>query len=344
MSARLGEWARSFGIARGTILGFLILLCAAAGLLDLSLGQLGSQSLQRIGMNMVLALSLLPMIRGGTGLNFGMPLGLVAGLLGCVIALEFELTGLTGFMTAALLGVIFAVPIGIIYGLVLNAVRGNEMLVGWFLGLSFVGFFSLFWYRAPFSNPKLVFPIGGRGLRQTLPLRETFGDALDALFGTDSLRLGLLLAVAVVLVLVWILFRTKFGVEVESAGENPRFAESSGVVVPRARVLAVTASTCLAALGIVIFVQSFGLVQLYAAPIMFTLPTMAALLIGGASLHRANLAHVVIGVTLFQSILVVAPPVLVKAVAGGDELAESIRTSIQNGMILYALTRAAVFR
>jgi simple sugar transport system permease protein len=109
-------------------------------------------------------------------------------------------------------------------------------------------------------------------------------------------------------------------------------------------MLAVTASTCLAALGMVFFVQSFGLVQLYSAPIMFTLPTVAAVLIGGATLRRVTIAHVIVGVTLFQSILVVAPPVLMKAIPGGEEMAEALRITIQNGMILYALTRRGALR
>ena len=139
MSERLREWARSFGVARGTILGFLVLLVAGAGLLDLSLGQLGSQSLQRIGMNMILALSLLPMIRGGTGPNFGLPIGCVAGLLGCVTVLEYDMTGFSAFVSAALLGVIIAVPLGVVYGLILNAVKGNELVVGYFLHRYVVG-------------------------------------------------------------------------------------------------------------------------------------------------------------------------------------------------------------
>ena len=64
---------------------------------------------------------------------------------------------------------------------------------------------------------------------------------------------------------------------------------------------------------------------------------MACLLIGGASVSRATLLHVIIGTVLFQSILTVALPVTSQVVAG--DFSETARLIIQNGMILYALTR-----
>ena len=67
-------------------------------------------------------------------------------------------------------------------------------------------------------------------------------------------------------------------------------------------------------------------------------PAVACLLIGGASVGRATLTHVVVGTFLFQSILTAALPVTSQFVAG--DVSETARLIIQNGMILYALTRA----
>jgi len=66
-------------------------------------------------------------------------------------------------------------------------------------------------------------------------------------------------------------------------------------------------------------------------------PAVACLLIGGASVTRATLTHVIIGTFLFQSILTVALPVTSQVVQG--DISETARLIIQNGMILYALTR-----
>ena len=96
-------------------------------------------------------------------------------------------------------------------------------------------------------------------------------------------------------------------------------------------------STVLAAVGIVVFAQSYGFVQLYTAPLLMAFPAVACLLIGGASVSRATLTHVIIGTFLFQSILTVALPVTSQVIQG--DISETARLIIQNGMILYALTR-----
>jgi simple sugar transport system permease protein len=138
-------------------------------------------------------------------------------------------------------------------------------------------------------------------------------------------------------VLVALFFRSRAGLSISAARSNPRFALAAGILDERTRVQATVLSTVIAALGIVVFCQSYGFVQLYTAPLLMAFPTVACLLIGGASVSRATLAHVVIGTVLFQSILTVALPVTSQVVQG--DFSETARLIIQNGMILYALTR-----
>ena len=66
-------------------------------------------------------------------------------------------------------------------------------------------------------------------------------------------------------------------------------------------------------------------------------PAIAAILIGGASVNRVTVWHVLIGTFLFQGILTMTPTV-VNAVIQTD-MSETIRIIVSNGMILYALTR-----
>jgi len=47
-----------------------------------------SDTLVRFGMNGVMVLAMVPMIVSGCGLNFGLPLGIIAGLLGAVTSIE----------------------------------------------------------------------------------------------------------------------------------------------------------------------------------------------------------------------------------------------------------------
>jgi simple sugar transport system permease protein len=103
------------------------------------------------------------------------------------------------------------------------------------------------------------------------------------------------------------------------------------------RILSAMLSTSLAAVGIVIFAASYGWVQLYTAPLMMAFPAIACILIGGASINRATIPHVIFGTFLFQTILTIALPVTSSVVRG--DVSEVARLIIQNGMILYALSR-----
>jgi simple sugar transport system permease protein len=194
---------------------------------------------------------------------------------------------------------------------------------------------------APFHNPELVWAIGGKGLRTTLTLGNSFDRLLDHLgqFTVAGLVVptGTLLLFAALCALVGLFFRTRAGITISAARSNPRFARACGISDSRTRVQATVFSTVLAAIGIVVFCQSYSFVQLYTAPLLMAFPVVACLLIGGASMSRATLTHVIIGTVLFQSILTVALPVTSQVVAG--DFSETARLIIQNGMILYALTR-----
>ena len=108
----------------------------------------------------------------------------------------------------------------------------------------------------------------------------------------------------------------------------------------KSRKQSVIISTVIAAIGIVVYQQSFGFIQLYLAPFNMAFPAIAAILIGGASVNRVTIWHVMIGTFLFQGILTMTPTV-VNAVIKTD-MSETIRIIVSNGMILYALTRRMV--
>ena len=117
-----------------------------------------------------------------------------------------------------------------------------------------------------------------------------------------------------------------------------KFAQATGINADKSRKQSVIISTVIAAIGIVVYQQSFGFIQLYLAPFqIMAFPAIAAILIGGASVNRVTIWHVMIGTFLFQGILTMTPTV-VNAVIKTD-MSETIRIIVSNGMILYALTR-----
>lgn len=337
------EFVRELGLPRLLIAGFVVALFGVAFATHMDMHLLITDSLLRVARNGLIVLALLPAVQGGLGLNFGLPLGIICGLLACVVTLNAGLAGWGGLAGAAALGAALAVPAGLAYGWLLNRTRGQEMMVGTYLGFAVVSGMSIFWTMAPFHNPQLVWAIGGHGLRTTLTLTGSFDKLLDNLgafsVGGVTVPTGTLVLFLGTCALVGLFFRTRMGLTISAARSNPRFARAAGISDERTRVQAAVLSTVIAAIGIVVFCQSYGFVQLYTAPLLMAFPAVACLLIGGASVSRATLTHVIVGTLLFQSILTIALPVTSQVIRG--DISETARLVIQNGMILYALTRRA---
>ena len=97
-------------------------------------------------------------------------------------------------------------------------------------------------------------------------------------------------------------------------------------------------STMLAAVGIILYGQSFGFTQLYDFPLLLAFQAVASILVGGATAQRARVFNVIIGTLIFQGILTNALPVFTTIFQVGD-LTDIIRLIIQNSIILFALTR-----
>ncbi len=341
MVERFQEMKARLGVPRLIIIGFVLALFVTAFATGMPIGPLVSASLVRIGMNGTLVLAMVPTIAAGVGLNFGLSVGILCGLVGALISMEIGLRGFTGFFAAILFSLPFAVVAGWAYAVLLNKVKGQEMMVGTYVGFSSVAVMCIFWLLAPFRNPEMVWAIGGQGLRYTLTLDKYFGKVLNNLLlvsiGQWEFPLGLLGFFGILCLLIHLFFKTKVGMAVKAAGANPRFAQASGIDPDRTRTVGVILSTVLGAVGIIVYAQSYGFLQLYMAPQMMGFPAVAAILIGGANLKDARISHVVLGTALFQTLLTIALPVTSRVIEG--DISEVARLIISNGMILYALTR-----
>ncbi|NLY51371.1 MAG: ABC transporter permease [Firmicutes bacterium] len=329
------------GVPRLIIIGFVLLLFIIAYATGMAIGPLVSASLVRIGMNGILVLAMVPTIAAGVGLNFGLSVGILCGLVGALLSMEVGFQGFSGFFTAILFSLPLAVLAGWAYASLLNKVKGQEMMVGTYVGFSTVAVMCIFWLLAPFKNPEMIWAYGGQGLRYTLTLDNYFGKVLNNFLlvsiGQWEFPLGLLGFFGLLCLFIHLFFRTKVGMAVKAAGANPRFAEASGIDPDRTRTVGVILSTVLGAIGIIVYAQSYGFLQLYMAPQMMGFPAVAAILIGGASLRDARIPHVLLGTALFQTLLTIALPVTSRVIEG--DISEVARLIISNGMILYALTR-----
>lgn len=334
---------KKIGFPRFIITVFLIMFLISAVGLGLSLSDLLTDMINRFGMNAILVLAMVPTVQAGVGINLNLALGVIFGLIGALVSLEMGLTGWWSLVVALGISIPLAIIAGYLYGLLLNKIKGQEMTVGNYFGFSLVSLMCIFWLIAPFKNESLVWAMGGKGLRVTLTLEDSMGSLLNNFLafkiGGVKIPTGLLLFFALCAGLVYLFTNTKTGAALRVSGSGEKFAISNGLNVDKYRILSVIISTVLAAIGIIIYSQAFGFLQLYNAPLYVSMPAAASILIGGATLNKATISHVIIGTLLFQGLLVVALPVI-NLVSQGS-MAEIIRITISNGIILYALTRKA---
>ncbi len=338
------EWLiGKLGIPRVIIGMFFILLCFMTLWYDLSLPSLLSNTVVRMGMNAIMVLAMVPGIQCGISLNLGLPIGLVAGLIGGLLTIELEIPGVAGFLFAILVGVVIAIISGYLYAQLLNRLKGEEMSVTTYVGFSIVSLMCIAWLVLPFKSLKLRWPLG-TGLRNTIGLDKTNFKHILNDFGAFSIGdftvpTGLLLFVALCCFLVWLFSRSKTGVAMQAVGNNPRFAEAAGINVNKMRVIGTVLSTVLGAIGILVFSQSYGFMQLYTAPRQMGFVAASAILIGGATTSRCKISHVLIGTFLFQGVLTLGMPVA-NVLVPGSTISETLRILISNGIILYALTKS----
>ena len=322
--------------------GFWIFIMIMGSVNSIPLNEMLTDGLKRFGRWGILTLAMVPAIQSGVGPNFALPIGVVCGLLAQVCAIAWGFSGMSWIFVSVFLAIVYASILGYGYGRLMNAVKGSEMAIATYTGFSATMFFCLFWLLLPFNDQRMTWPLGrGLGLRHIVPL-DMIGSAqiLDnilsfRLFGV-GIPTGMLLVFFAFCFMVWAFLHSKTGAAISAAGTNPMFANAAGLNVDRGRIVANVISTVLGSVGMVIYTQSYGFIQLYQDPLYMAFPAVAAVLIGGATVARSKIKHVIVGTLIFQGLMATSMPVANELFAGTD-LSETLRMIIQNGIILYAL-------
>ena len=102
---------------------FLVLTMVSIPLSGFSASYIVNEILSRIGRNAFLVFSLILPIMAGMGINFGMVLGAMAGQIGLIFAMDWNLAGIQALVFAALVGM----PISVLL---------VTVLLYWFTGIS----------------------------------------------------------------------------------------------------------------------------------------------------------------------------------------------------------------
>ncbi len=104
----------------------------------------------------------------------------------------------------------------------------------------------------------------------------------------------------------WLL-KTRLGQNMRAVGQNRVVANAAGINVDQTRIYAIIFSTVLAAYGQLIYLQNLGVFTTYGAHTNVALYSIAALLVGGASVHKATIGQALMGVLLFHTLFIVSP-------------------------------------
>ena len=353
MSAKTNTSASGKSVGGNGFLRFLgnnsvplmfILICAVCiPISGFSPAYLLNEISTRLGRNAFLILSLLIPIMAGMGLNFGMTLGAMAGEIALILVADWQIWGIPGLVLAAILSIPIAVLLGVVCGKVLNAARGREMIASYMLAFFINGIYQfvvlyMMGPIIPILHDSILLP-RGYGTRNTvdlLSMRQKVDNLLAVSVGGVKIPVLTLIIIALVcLFIVWFR-RTKLGQDMRAVGQDMEVARAAGINVERTRIISMVMSTVFADLGMLIYLQNIGNLPTYSAHSQIGVFCIAALLVGGASVDKANIGNVFLGVILFHTMFIVAPSAGTKF-TGDSMIGEYFRVFVSYAVITVAL-------
>ena len=282
-----------------------VLICAVCiPLSGFSVSYLLNEIVTRMGRNIFLILCLLIPIMAGMGLNFGMTLGAMAGEIALILVSDWQIWGIPGVVLAMILSIPISTLLGFVCGKLLNMAKGREMITSYIISFFMNGIYQLIVLYMmgpiiPIKHSSIKLP-RGYGIRNTVSLlnmRQCLDNLLAVRVGGVKIPVLTFLIIGVLcLFIVW--FRkTKLGQDMRDAG----------IKVERTRIISMIMSTVLAGFGMVIYLQNMGNIATYSSHSQIGMFCIAALLVGGASVDKASIGNVFLGVILFHTMFIVAP-------------------------------------
>jgi len=177
--------------------------------------------------------------RGGV-INLGTEGVMLVGAISAFSVSFFQHSNLLGI----LLGALFGASLGLLMGFISISLKQDQILSGlgiYFLGLGLSGFL----YEALFSGIGSTIRITGLP-KLPIPVISQIPVLGDSLFSQDIVEY---LAFVTLIVVIFVVGRTTFGLNLRAVGENPSAADTLGVSVTKIRYIAVIVGATLAGIG-----------------------------------------------------------------------------------------------
>ena len=323
---------------------FVIICAICIPISGFSPSYLINEIITRIGRNTFLILCLLIPIIAGMGLNFGMTLGAMAGEIGLILVSDWQIWGIPGMILAMIISIPISVLLGTFCGKILNMAKGREMVTSYIISYFINGVYQLVVLYMmgkiiPIKHFSIKLP-RGYGIRNTVSLLN-MRQHLDNLLAINimGVKIPVLTFIIIALLCVFITWfkKTKLGQDMRAVGQDMQVAKDAGINVERTRIISIVMSTVMAGFGMIIYLQNMGNISTYSSHSQIGMFCIAALLVGGASVDKASIGNVFLGVTLFHLMFIVAPAAGAH-ITGDSMIGEYFRVFVSYGVITVALT------
>ncbi len=342
-NAPFGKRALQFLSANTVPVMFIIICIVCIPLSGLSAGYLINEIVTRMGRNIFLILCLLIPVMAGMGLNFGMTLGAMAGEIALILVTDWQVWGIPGVFLAMIVSIPISILLGILCGNILNKAKGREMITSYMMSYFMNGVYQLivlFMMGSiiPIKHSSIILP-RGYGVRNSVDLmsmRQCFDNLLAVRIGVVKIPVFNFILIAILCLFIIWFRKTKLGQDMRAVGQDLEVARDAGINVDRTRIISIVISTVLAGFGMIIYLQNMGNIATYSAHSQIGMFCIAALLVGGASVDKASIGNVFLGVILFHTMFIVAPPAG-GAITGDSMVGEYFRVFVSYGVITVAL-------
>ncbi|MER2142592.1 MAG: ABC transporter permease [Eubacteriales bacterium] len=322
---------------------FIIIIAICLPMSGFSTTFLLNEIMTRLSRNAFLILSLLIPIMAGMGLNFGMTLGAMAAEIALILTSDWQIWGIPGIVLAMIMSIPISIVLGLLCGKILNAAKGREMITSYIISFFMNGVYQLVVLYMmgsiiPIVHTTIKLP-RGYGVRASVDLtriRKALDNVWSINVGGVIIPVVTLLIIALMcLIIVWFR-RTKLGQDMRAVGQDMEVARAAGIDVEGTRIISIVISTVLAGIGMVIYLQNMGDMATYSSHSQIGMFCIAALLVGGASVDKASIGNVFLGVILFHTMFILAPKAGA-VIAGNEVIGEYFRVFVSYGVITVAL-------
>lgn len=341
--ASFGKKLRQFISNNSVPLMFVLICIICVPLSGLSAGYLINEIITRMGRNIFLILCLLVPIMAGMGLNFGMTLGAMAGEIALILVTDWQIWGIPGVFLAMIISIPISILLGLFCGKLLNMAKGREMITSYMISFFMNGLYQLvvLYMMGPIipikhSNIRLPRGYGVRNSVDLATMRQCLDNLLAVRIGGVKIPVFNFILIALLCLFIIWFRKTKLGQDMRAVGQDMEVARDAGINVDRTRIISIVISTVLAGFGMIIYLQNMGNIATYSSHSQIGMFCIAALLVGGASVDKASIGNVFLGVVLFHTMFIVAPPAG-GAITGDSMVGEYFRVFVSYGVITVAL-------